>query len=246
MKYHAKLEYEGSKHYWWNMAKDALTTELLVPFVNGQVIPIKRRGAKALLNLKSVTALTVYKTKEKLEKLPAGGVPPALKTEAFEKNDCTMELLSEVRTAQAVGAARSVLQKGLAVPKAQVFVIMKFGDPTLDSAYEGVIKPIVKEHGFKALRIDEVQDAGRITDQVLEEISVSRFVLADLTGERPNCYYECGFAHALGKELILTIASEEPVHFDLAGYRFIVWDTEADLRKKLRARLAALTSKGQG
>jgi hypothetical protein len=30
------------------------------------------------------------------------------------------------------------------------------------------------------------------------------------------------------------------VHFDLAAYEFIVWDTEADLRGRLKARLACL------
>jgi hypothetical protein len=61
--------------------------------------------------------------------------------------------------------------------------------------------------------------------------------LADLSGERPNCYYECGFAHALGKEIILTVAAKEPVHFDMAGYRFLVWETEAELRRRLKERL---------
>ena len=96
--------------------------------------------------------------------------------------------------------------------------------------------------GCACVRIDEIQDSGRITDQILEAIATSRFILADLTGSRPNCYYEAGFAHALGKELILTIRSPEAVHFDLAGYRFIEWETEADLKRKLTSRLRAALS----
>ena len=122
---------------------------------------------------------------------------------------------------------------------------MKFGDDELDSAYEGVIRPVIEANDLKAVRIDEIQDSGRITDQVLEHIAESQFVLSDLSGERPNCYYETGFAHALGRKLILTIRSGDPIHFDLAGYRFIQWSTEADLRGKLRKRFASLLGGGQ-
>ena len=33
----------------------------------------------------------------------------------------------------------------------------------------------------------------------------------------------------------------EKIHFDLAGHRFIVWQTEADFRIQLDRRLAALS-----
>lgn len=62
-------------------------------------------------------------------------------------------------------------------------------------------------------------------------------MLADLSGERPNCYYETGYAHALKKDMVLTIREEDRIHFDLSHYRFIVWDTESNLRRKLRRRL---------
>ena len=120
---------------------------------------------------------------------------------------------------------------------------MKFGDDELDSAYEGVIKPLGEEFGFNVLRVDEIQDSGNISQQILENISCSEIVLAELSGERPNCYYEAGFAHALGKETIFCIKKGDDIHFDLAGYRFISWKTEAEFRRKLKARLESYTSK---
>jgi hypothetical protein len=33
------------------------------------------------------------------------------------------------------------------------------------------------------------------------------------------------------------------VHFDLAAYEFIVWDTEADLRGRLKAQLAVFVDR---
>jgi hypothetical protein len=240
MKYHARLEYEGKKHLWWNLSKDKLEAQLLVPFVNGHVVLVTRSGSKQLLNMKTVSLLTVYKTPVALERPKPGKNPVEFKARLFEANICTEEVLNEVRLAGSARTTQSLLQKAFKPPLPQIFVIMKFGDPELDSAYEGVIKPLAAEYGLKALRVDEIQNSGQITEQILDGIAESRLVLADLTGERPNCYYECGFAQALGKELILCVKSTDPVHFDLAGHRTIRWPTEAAFRRQLRVRLTSI------
>ncbi|SFF32128.1 TIR domain-containing protein [Spirosoma endophyticum] len=125
----------------------------------------------------------------------------------------------------------------------QAFIVMKLGDKTLDSAHEGVIIPTLDNFGFSAIRIDSFENSGKINNQILEEIDRSEIVLADLTGERPNCYYEAGYAYALGKEVILTAKNGTAIHFDLATNRIIFWDTEADLREALSSRLKSIHSR---
>jgi nucleoside 2-deoxyribosyltransferase len=98
----------------------------------------------------------------------------------------------------------------------------------------------VEKCGFTALRIDEVENAGSITEQTLQQIERSAVVLADLSGERPNCYFEAGYAHALGKQLILSIRKGETRHFDLADRRFIEWETEKELFDGLTRRLESI------
>jgi nucleoside 2-deoxyribosyltransferase len=56
--------------------------------------------------------------------------------------------------------------------------------------------------------------------------------VADLTGERPNSYYETGFAHALGKPVILLAQTGTSRHFDIAGYQWHYWNTSEDLKPK--------------
>jgi len=90
------------------------------------------------------------------------------------------------------------------------------------------------------MRIDKIQDSGKITDQMLKEIARSEIVLVDLTGGRPNCYYEAGYAQALEKKIIYTIKKGENPHFNLYGYRCIEWATEQDLRIELRKRFQSL------
>src|SRR3972149_9074571 len=205
MKYHAKLEHSGRPHFWWNLSKQGIINYLLIPFINWQVIVANRAGQKSILNMKNVTFLTVYRTAKKLQKTGTRRIPVELKSEEFQENECTEEIIKEVKGIHAASSAQSILQLAFTPPKNQVFVIMKFGSKELDSAYEGVIKPLVEAHALKSIRIDEIQDSGQITDQVLRHIAESKYILADLSGERPNCYYETGFAHALGKQMILTI-----------------------------------------
>jgi hypothetical protein len=44
------------------------------------------------------------------------------------------------------------------------------------------------------------------------ELAGAAFVLADLTLERPSCYYELGLAEALGLRVCLVAESETPIH----------------------------------
>lgn len=240
MKYHAKLEYDTKNHFFWNYSEDRAIEGIVVPFVSGQVIFINQEGKPRLFNMKTATFLKVYRTKSELKVQGNKSIVDQMKATSFEDNECTTEIIGKVQAAGTSGVLTSLIQKALQPPKPQIFVVMKFGDEVLDSAYEGAYKAVAKEFGLDCLRIDEVQDSGKISDQILECIAESKYVLCELTGARPNCYYETGFAHALGKEIILLANKKEKIHFDLQGHRFIQWSTEEELRKKIRERLTAL------
>jgi hypothetical protein len=126
----------------------------------------------------------------------------------------------------------------------QLFIIMKFGDPELDSMYKLAVKPTANKFGLTTLRIDEITNSGSINEQLLKAIDRAPLIFSDLTGERPNCYFETGYALALGKELILSVRSGENVHFDLRDRRMIMWHTAAELAEQLDARLSALQGSG--
>ncbi len=244
MWYHAITDFGGATRYWWNRSHDELVDELLVPLLSKHVVSVTRRGKKSLFNFGAVSYITILKTEEKLKRTSPGKIPAQLKdTQFVDEHNVTEEFVNDVRILQSAPATRSLLEQAVSRAKKQLFVVMKFGDALLDSAYDGVIKPLGSEFDYKVLRVDEIQDGGNITSQILENIASSEIILVELTGERPNCYYEAGYAHALGKEIIFSIRAGEPVHFDLAGYRFIQWDTEATLRRRLRERLTAYTEK---
>ncbi len=243
MHYHSKLKKgDGKYHYFFNGGLDWYKKTLLIPLFNGQIIVLKLEGKEVIVNMRSILEVELYKTKELLEPVGDRSIIQLMNEKSFDKFNCTKEILNEVKQELVTNESKSLIQKSFMKIEDQIFVIMKFGDEQLDSAYDGVIVPLAEEFNLKAIRVDKIEDSGKISDQILENIAKSKIIISDLTGERPNCYYETGFAHAIGKEIILTIKENEKLHFDLAGHRFIVWKTEADLRKKLKERLKSILS----
>ena len=75
-------------------------------------------------------------------------------------------------------------------------------NPKLEAVHLA-IKEVCEEFSIDAKRADDLEHSDQITDRILQEIRAREFLIADLSGERPNVYYEIGFAHAFGKRPIL-------------------------------------------
>jgi hypothetical protein len=105
------------------------------------------------------------------------------------------------------------------------------------------IKGGAKECGITAERIDDDERNERVTDRILEAIRKSEFVIVDLTNERPNVFFEAGYAQGVGKIPIYVAREGTPLHFDIQDYPVIMFRNMKELRERLAKRLVALITK---
>lgn len=100
-----------------------------------------------------------------------------------------------------------------AAERKRVFVLMPFAG-RFDAIYR-TVKDISDQSGWHCSRADDIQHTRDIIGVIWEEIERSECVIADLTGENANVFYELGYAHAAGKNTILLTQNLATLPFDL-------------------------------
>ena len=122
-------------------------------------------------------------------------------------------------------------------PKPFVFVLMPF-DSSFDDIYKFGIKGAAEDAGAYAERIDEQIFTEGILDRVFNQINKADVIVADMTGRNANVFYEVGYAHALGKIVLLLTQDVSDIPFDLQHHQHTVYKRKIEtLRKELTSKL---------
>lgn len=124
------------------------------------------------------------------------------------------------------------------------FIMMSIdkNSPDNEDVY-GAYKECFLKYGINAIRADEIEHEDVITKRIIEEIQTSEFLVGDLTNERPSVYYEIGYAHSLGRRVILYRKSGTSIHFDLAAYNCPEYKNITELKSLLMKRLEETTNR---
>ena len=132
----------------------------------------------------------------------------------------------------------------LETTKNVAFIVMQFTDE-FNSLYKEVITPVCSAYGFTPVRADDIYNNGLIVEDIARSIRESALVIADITPDNPNVYYEVGYAHGLGKPTILLAERRrEALPFDVSGFRTIFYENtiggKALVEERLRKHIANL------
>lgn len=117
------------------------------------------------------------------------------------------------------------------------FVLMPF-DESFDDVYRLGVKETAKNIGIRAERVDEQIFQEGILERIYRQIDAADLIIADMSGQNPNVFYEVGYAHAKGKLCILMTKAVEDIPFDLKHHRHIVYGESINgLRNSLTEEL---------
>jgi len=122
-------------------------------------------------------------------------------------------------------------------PRLFCFVLMPFNKAFHD-IYEFGIKGACDDAGTHCERVDQQIYDGTILQRIYNQIAKADIIIADMTGQNPNVFYEVGYAHALGKTTVLVTKDTADIPFDMKHFPHIVYGDEiSTLRKDLIRRL---------
>ena len=126
------------------------------------------------------------------------------------------------------------------------FVVMQFTDE-FNALYKEVIKPTCEAYGYEVLRGDDFYSSGLIIEDISRSIREATLIIADITPNNANVFYEVGFAHGIGKPtILLSDRKRDKLPFDVSGFRTLFYDNtiggKGAIEENLRKHLASIAA----
>lgn len=128
--------------------------------------------------------------------------------------------------------------------KPKAFIVMQFSEE-FNKLYQEVIKPICEEFGYECERADEFYTSTPIIADIVKSLVESSIIIAEITPDNPNVFYELGYAHAINKPTILLCDKNKrtKLPFDISSFRTLFYEDsisgktaiETNLRRYLEA-----------
>lgn len=156
---------------------------------------------------------------------------------------------------QAVADRVAILVELLeALEKPKAFIVRLLNPDLLDFAevqdfFDVVVQPVIEgELGYRLVVIDgrQAYDHARIDQEIFAKLHRSSVVLADITGERPNCFLELGYALGRGLPTMVMAREGSSLPFDITtfpGHHWKATGTAEDRRRAFREHWQAIRNR---
>jgi len=105
----------------------------------------------------------------------------------------------------------------------------------VESFFTEVAQPVMEgEFGYKLLVVDGAQpfDRARMDQEIFDKLHRSSMILADITGARPNCFIELGYALGRCLPTMLTVKEGATHPFDIVSLAGLHWKTTGTVEER--------------
>ena len=111
-----------------------------------------------------------------------------------------------------------------------------------DDKFEFVYSSVLEDLGYKIIRSDKISSPGSISREIVQYLINADLVIADISNENPNVFYELAVRNAIKKPVIVFRSPEQSMPFDIYDKRSIsisstdprVWEQS---KKELRGHV---------
>lgn len=149
----------------------------------------------------------------------------------------------EIPTRKEVGeSVQAILEllEALIPPKAFVVRLLNpahhdYND--VQNFFDTVVQPVIEgELGYKLTVVDgnQAYEYARIDQEIFTKLHRSRVVLADITGLRPNCFLELGYALGRGLPAMVLAKADTEHPFDIYSLSAHHWKTTGSTEERRR------------
>lgn len=104
--------------------------------------------------------------------------------------------------------------------------------------FDIVARPVLEDElGYRLVVIDGKQgyDHARIDQEIFAKLHRSSVVIADLTGGRPNCFLELGYALGRGLPTMVTVREGTKLPFDITTFSGLYWSPNGSVDERREA-----------
>lgn len=104
--------------------------------------------------------------------------------------------------------------------------------------FDVVVLPVIEgELGYRLVVVDgrQAYERARIDDEIFTKLHRSSVVLADITGARPNCFLELGYALGRALPTMVSVKQGASLPFDITTLSGLHWATEGKAEERRQA-----------
>ena len=94
--------------------------------------------------------------------------------------------------------------------------------------YDLFYRSAIEAAGLSAYRVDKDPSVGNIIAQIQEKIKAANICFAEISEDNPNVWYELGYAHAHGHEVVMVCQKGKELPFDIKPENTILYNETID------------------